>query len=150
MRRFLGCFTKVSWRATPFSRGIQSPPRVSHTAQAERPAARWRLAFAAVPTENSIRNGFATFYDSCSLAVVLYVLKILALAFRDLFRSRASVEAEITLLRHQLVTLRRKSPARIRLSPFDRCFLTVLYRIQPDLLSPIHIVKPETLVVTEY
>ncbi len=73
---------------------------------------------------------------------MLDVLKILALAFRDLFRCRASLEAEITLLRHQLVTLRRKSPARIQLRPLDRCFLTVLYRIQPNLLSAIHIVKP--------
>ncbi len=78
--------------------------------------------------------------------IVLDVLKIVALGFRDLFRSRAALEAKITLLRHQLATLRQNSQNRIRLKRVDRISLTLLYRIFPELLRAIHIVKPETVI----
>jgi len=35
------------------------------------------------------------------------------------FRSRASLEAEITFLRHQLNVLRRRAPAKPRLTAID-------------------------------
>lgn len=77
---------------------------------------------------------------------MLDVLKMLTLALRDLFRSRIALEAEVTLLRHQLGTARRRSSSRIQLTQLDRLFLTCLFRFQPHLLHAIHIVKPETLV----
>src|SRR5215467_11638801 len=40
-----------------------------------------------------------------------------------LFRSRAALEAEILVLRHQLNVLRRKSPKRVALSSIDRLLL---------------------------
>jgi hypothetical protein len=48
-----------------------------------------------------------------------------------LFRSRASLEAEIVALRHQLNVLRRKSMKRLAFSNFDRLIFAGLYRIAP-------------------
>ena len=42
------------------------------------------------------------------------------LALIGLFRSRASLQAEILTLRHQLNVLRRKSPQRLTFSSIDR------------------------------
>jgi hypothetical protein len=47
------------------------------------------------------------------------------------FRSRASLEAEILTLRHQLNVLRWKSPKRLAFSNFDRLVVSSLYRIAP-------------------
>ena len=49
-----------------------------------------------------------------------------------LFRSRAALEAEILILRHQLNVLRRKSPKRVALSSVDRLLLVGLYRLAPQ------------------
>jgi len=48
------------------------------------------------------------------------ICELIWYAFAGLFRSRASLEAEILMLRHQLNVLRRKSPARIAFSPIDK------------------------------
>ena len=58
--------------------------------------------------------------------------------------SRASREAEIFVLRQQLLVLSRKSRARVRLRNLDRLVLVWLYRLFPSLLDAIIIVKPET------
>jgi cell division protein FtsB len=42
------------------------------------------------------------------------------------FRSQASLEAEITMLRHQLNMLRRQAVARLRLAAADRQFFVTL------------------------
>ena len=44
-------------------------------------------------------------------------------ALIGLFRSRAALEAENVVLRHQLNVLRRKSPKRVALSSIDRLLL---------------------------
>ena len=77
---------------------------------------------------------------------MLVILKIFALGIRDLLRSRAALEAETALLRHQLATLLRKSPDRVRLTRLDRVALTLLARIFPELLTAIQIVRPETVI----
>jgi hypothetical protein len=41
-------------------------------------------------------------------------------AIAGLFRSRATLQAEILVLRHQLNILRRKSPKRVALGKIDR------------------------------
>src|SRR6476659_1696240 len=61
------------------------------------------------------------------------------------FRSKASLEAEILALRHQLNVLRRASPQRPVFSNFDRMIFVCLYRIAPRILDAITIVKPETV-----
>jgi transposase InsO family protein len=63
-----------------------------------------------------------------------------------LFRSRAALQAEILLLRHQLNVLRRKSPERLVFGNIDRFVFTVLYRLTPHVLDALKIVKPETVI----
>jgi hypothetical protein len=45
------------------------------------------------------------------------------------FRSRASLEAEILVLRHQLNVLRRKSPKRPTFGSIDRLIFAGLYGV---------------------
>jgi hypothetical protein len=51
------------------------------------------------------------------------------LALIGLFRSRASLQAEISTLRHQLNVLRRKSPQRLGFTSIDRLVFAGLYRL---------------------
>ena len=67
-------------------------------------------------------------------------------AMIGLFRSRASLEAEILVLRHQLNVLRRKSQKRPTFGGFDRLIFAGLYGISPKALSALAIVKPETVI----
>src|SRR5206468_3098523 len=60
-------------------------------------------------------------------------------------RSRASLEAEILTLRHQLNVLHRKAPKRL-FSNFDRLVFASLYRLAPGILNALVIVKPETVI----
>src|SRR6266566_9710455 len=52
-----------------------------------------------------------------------------------LFRSRAALEAEILLLRHQLNILRRATPKRVALGSIDRLVFVGLYRLAPGVLE---------------
>jgi transposase InsO family protein len=61
------------------------------------------------------------------------------------FRSRASLEAEVLLLRQQLGVLRRRAPKHIRPDFWDRLVLVSVYRLFPSVLSAVHIVQPATL-----
>src|SRR6202165_3068874 len=67
-------------------------------------------------------------------------------ALVGLFRSRASLAAEVLVLRHQINVLRRNSPKRQTFSPADRLILVGLYRLAPTALSALAIVKPETVI----
>jgi hypothetical protein len=49
--------------------------------------------------------------------------------------ARASREAEILVLRQQVLVLNRRSPARLRLQNIDRLKLVWLYRLFPSLLD---------------
>src|SRR5580692_3590741 len=70
----------------------------------------------------------------------------LLLAIRSRLTRRARLEAENLILRQQLVVLRRKSPARVRLWNIDRLVMVWLYRLYPSLLNAIIIVQPETVI----
>jgi len=61
-------------------------------------------------------------------------------------RSRALLEAGIVALRHQLYVLRRKAPKRLVFSNIDRLVFASLYRLVPDVLNALLIVKPETAI----
>jgi hypothetical protein len=67
-------------------------------------------------------------------------------ALAGLIRSRASLELEILVLRHQLNILRRRSPKRPTLSNFDRLIFAGLYSMAPNTLSALAIVKPESVI----
>jgi hypothetical protein len=63
-----------------------------------------------------------------------------------LLRSRAALEAEILVLRHQLNLLRRKAPNRLTFSNIDRLVFAGLYRLSPNVLDALKILKPETVI----
>src|SRR5262249_26681951 len=62
-----------------------------------------------------------------------------------LLRSRAALEAEILVLRHQLNVLQRSCPKRVALSRIDRLLLVGLYRLAPGVLDALKIIRPATL-----
>ena len=63
-----------------------------------------------------------------------------------LFRSRAALQAEILVLRQQLIVLRRKSPKRLVFSNIDRLVLVSLYSFWPKVLDAFTILKPATVI----
>src|SRR5215470_20104899 len=75
------------------------------------------------------------------LALLIRIL----LALRSLLEISASREAEILVLRQQLLVLSRKSPKRARLLNIDRLILVCLSRLFPSVLDAMVIVKPETV-----
>jgi hypothetical protein len=60
------------------------------------------------------------------------------------FRTQAQLEAEITMLRHQLNVLRRQAP-RPWLTAADRLFFVWLCQLFPSLRNAITIVQPDTV-----
>src|SRR5262252_8102457 len=63
-----------------------------------------------------------------------------------LFRSRVSLEAEILILRHQLNIQRRHVPKRVAFSAVDRLIFVGLYRLVPNAIKALTIVKPDTVI----
>ncbi len=64
----------------------------------------------------------------------------------SLFRSRVSLEAEILILRHQLNIQRRHQPKRLSFSAMDRLIFVGLYRLVPNTIKALTIVKPDTVI----
>jgi len=83
-----------------------------------------------------ITQSFCPMREACSL--------ILAALVR-LFRSRASLVAEILVLRHQINIQRRHLPKRQTFSAMDRLIFAGLYRLAPTILNALAILKPETV-----
>src|SRR5260370_34090930 len=75
--------------------------------------------------------------EACSLIWSALVL---------LFRSRASLAAEILVLRHQINILRRHSPKRQTFSARDRLIFAGLYRLAPTVLNALAVLKPDTVI----
>src|SRR3979411_2902433 len=73
-------------------------------------------------------------------------LRLLAYALTSLFRSRARLEAEIPVLRHPPNRPPRKAPKRVDFSSIDRLVFAELYRLAPDVLDALKILKPETVI----
>jgi hypothetical protein len=63
-----------------------------------------------------------------------------------LFQSRISLEAEVLILRHQLNIQRRRQPKRLTFSAMDRMILVGLYRLAPNTIKALTIVKPDTVI----
>ena len=67
--------------------------------------------------------------------------------FRDSFRTRVALQAEILALRHQLLIFQRKNQKqRLRLSVADRLLWVWLSRVWTDWRSALRIVKPESVI----
>lgn len=77
---------------------------------------------------------------------MLAFLTRIVLALRSGLDSRASREAEILVLRQQLMVLNRKSQKRVRLQNIDRLILVWLYQIFPSVLDAIILVKAEPVI----
>ena len=65
--------------------------------------------------------------------------------FEFRIRSRASLELELVALRHQVTVLRRQRPGRPQLSSLDRLLWVWLYRIWPQVIDAMVLVKPATV-----
>ena len=74
------------------------------------------------------------------------LLKLLLYAVVARFRSRATLEAELLALRHQLLVVHRRRQFRPRLTLIDRLIWILLYRVWPRCLYALVIVRPETVV----
>ena len=74
------------------------------------------------------------------------LLQLIWSVLAGLFQSRASREAEITALRHQLNVLHRQSSKRPTFSALDRLIFVILFRIAPGVRNVLKIVEPETVV----
>jgi hypothetical protein len=61
------------------------------------------------------------------------------------FRTQAQLEAEITLLRHQLNVLQREASTRPHVTAADRLLFVWLCRLFPSLRNAITIVQPDTV-----
>src|ERR1700746_2176760 len=64
----------------------------------------------------------------------------------DLLRSRATLEAEILMLRQQINVLRRANPKRLRFASIDRLILGGICRRFPKMYDTLAIVRPDTVI----
>ena len=77
--------------------------------------------------------------------MVEFLTKLL-LVVRSRLKSRARLEAEILVLRQQVIVLSRKTASRAWLKNIDRLILVWMYRLFPSILNVITVVKPETVI----
>jgi hypothetical protein len=64
----------------------------------------------------------------------------------DLFRSRAALEAEVLVLRQQIIVLRRGKPTRLALLIVDRVVLGWVCHLFPKARNALAIDRPDTVV----
>jgi hypothetical protein len=75
---------------------------------------------------------------------MIFILSALVSLLTFRFRGRASLELELIALRHQVTVLRRQSPSRPKLFRADRLLWVWLYRIWPQALHIMVLVKLAT------
>src|SRR5882762_403775 len=81
-----------------------------------------------------------------TVTVMVTILCALVSIFEFRVRSRASLELELIALRHQVTVLRRQRPGRPKLFRADRLPWVWLYRIWPQALHVMVLVKPATVI----
>jgi hypothetical protein len=64
----------------------------------------------------------------------------------DLFRSRAALEAEVFVLKQQIIVLRRHKPNRMPFLAVDRFILGWVCRLFPKVREALATVRPDTVV----
>src|SRR6516165_1360733 len=77
------------------------------------------------------------------MVTILFAI-ISIFAFR--LRSRAALELKLVAIEHQLAVLRRQRPGRPQLSSLHRLLWVLLYRIWPQVIDTMILVKPATVV----
>jgi hypothetical protein len=83
--------------------------------------------------------------ESSDPALMLDFYKLILGLMVDLFRSRASLQAEILALRQQINVLQRLRPNRPTLASMDRLVLSWICRLFPNACDALVIVRPETV-----
>jgi hypothetical protein len=63
------------------------------------------------------------------------LLRLIWYAATRLLRSRAALQTEILVLRHQLNVLRRRAPERVAVRNIDRLVFAGLDRLAPEVLT---------------
>jgi len=102
-----------------------------------------------VVTENSVRseNTEVPIIREIMVATTMSSLFVALFALvASSFRTRASLQAEILALRHQVAVFQNNAPRRLRLHRCDRFLWVVLYRLWCDWRRCLHMVQPETVV----
>ena len=100
-----------------------------------------------VVTEASVRseNAEVTIIRAIMVATTMSSLFVALFALvTSSFRTRASLQAEILALRHQLAVFQNNAPRRLRLHRCDRFLWVVLYRFWSDWRRCLHMVQPGT------
>ena len=64
----------------------------------------------------------------------------------DLFRSRAALEAEVLVLKQQIIVLRRGKPNRMSFRAVDRFVLGCACHLFPKARDALVIIRPDTVV----
>src|SRR6516165_10198858 len=77
---------------------------------------------------------------------MLDLCKLIFGAVIDLLRSRATLEAEILVLRQQINVLRRGNPKRLRFGSIDRLIWGGACRLFPIVNNALAIVRPDTVI----
>jgi transposase InsO family protein len=77
---------------------------------------------------------------------MLDLCKLICGAVIDLLRSRATLEAEILVLRQQINVLRRTNPKRLSFGSIDRLILGGVCRLFPKMYDALAIVRPDTVI----
>ena len=77
---------------------------------------------------------------------MITILSALASLLSFRVRSRASLELELVALQHQVTVLRRQRPGQLRLVSTDRLLWVWHYRVWPQVLNAMVLVKPATVV----
>ncbi len=77
---------------------------------------------------------------------MIQTLRLLLGQLASRFRSRAELELENLVLRHQIEILRRSAPRRVRVARADRFIFALVLRLWPRVAPSIRIVHPKTLV----
>ncbi len=68
---------------------------------------------------------------------MIQTLRLLLGQLAGCFRSRAELELENLVLRHQIEILRRSAPKQVRLAGADRFVFTLLLRLWPRIAQSI-------------
>ena len=64
----------------------------------------------------------------------------------DLFRSRTALEAEVLVLKQQIIVLRRGKPGRLSFLTVDKIVLGWACQLLPSAYIALAIVKPDTVI----
>jgi hypothetical protein len=107
---------------------------------------RWRMTPTPVPTANPKLLTIGRAANRWIVAVMEDLCRLIWYAVAGLFRSRAALQAEVLVLRHQLNVLRRKAPTRTTFSAVDRIVFAGFYRLAPGVRDALKILKPETVI----